>query len=372
MSDKIEIADLEFVENRGYKVKGWVPCPRSKDGAINPQVTQMCLGDNQYVSVFHVKPVYYEDIAGNWRPLSEVTVHHGNHKIEFNSDWWKVHPRYLNWLEKRMKLINGQLLIPSLKAVPTPYGGFVKMMHQSLLPPKVGLTTSTFYPDPSVETTTVDGQVNRDAQIETWATCWAAASGTSANDSADFQACCYVADGASPDYKWIYRVAQLYNTASIGDTDTIDSGTTSTYIGAQYDQGGGTASVEYTAVVSSNLASNTAIATTDFDYNDWGTTEYSDQIFYVTNASFNAYVTWTLNASGLAAISKTGVTKFALRNGYDITNTAVVSPSGERYCGHQTMRTADYADVTSDPKLVIVHTAGAVAAPTTRRRHTWW
>jgi len=91
------------------------PCPYSnydhetKTGKINPTTTRFMLADGSYVSIFHVKPIYYETLEGQWRPLSEVTIGFGNTWIDFRGDWHtKMHPRYMNWLLKRAELLKGK------------------------------------------------------------------------------------------------------------------------------------------------------------------------------------------------------------------------------------------------------------------------
>jgi hypothetical protein len=78
----------------------------------------------------------------------------------------------------------------------------------------------------------------------------------------------------------------------------------------------GTDSNSYVVLVSASPASNTALAANDFD--DVGSTELSSQVTYPV--STGGYNDFALNASGIAAISKTGVTKFAFRSGHDINN----------------------------------------------------
>lgn len=78
------------------------PCPRNEDGKINPHATKFILKNGQYVSIFHVKPVYYETLDGQWRPMEEVAHGFGNCWIDFKADWAdKMHPRYMAWLVKR-------------------------------------------------------------------------------------------------------------------------------------------------------------------------------------------------------------------------------------------------------------------------------
>ncbi len=143
MNDAIDINDLRHIQERFGEVVGWLPGAVTKEtGKINPQATMTMLANGKLATVFHVKPVYYETPTGAWRPLSEVTTHHGNKKIILNENWWQIHPRYLNWLDKRCKLIGGELLIPSLiSAIPTPYTGVVRSIHESFIPLLIGRLT---------------------------------------------------------------------------------------------------------------------------------------------------------------------------------------------------------------------------------------
>lgn len=106
LKNKVDPNDLNFIKEKGYLPVGWVPCPRGEDGKINPQVTQFDLGKGKFVSVFHVKPVYYETVNLTWRPLEEVCVYHGNRKIVLsNLALERMHPRFMAWLQKRQDLI---------------------------------------------------------------------------------------------------------------------------------------------------------------------------------------------------------------------------------------------------------------------------
>ena len=112
---------------------------------------------------------------------------------------------------------------------------------------------------------------------------------------------------------------------------------------------------DYIAVVSSNPTSNTSAAVGDFSL--FGTTAYSNTID-LSSMSTGVYVDWTINATGLAAINTSGITKFGFREGHDIINSA--------YAGaYDTVNSiityaAEQAGTTKDPKLVVVHTSPTV------------
>lgn len=205
---------------------------------------------------------------------------------------------------------------------------------------KVGNTTSTFHPDPSVEVSTFDGFVRNTTGAD-YAAVQSATDGDVINDTSTGDRGIRNSDvGGS--YS-IFRSAFLFDTSSIPDTDSITSATFSLY-------GTGSASedvdTDSVSVVASTPASNTAIALGDFD--QFGTTKLATDI---TIASWNtgAYNDFTLNASGLAAISKTGITKLGARTAKDISAT---TPTGENYVF---THYADQTGTTNDPKLVVVH-----------------
>ena len=90
----------------------------------------------------------------------------------------------------------------------------------------------------------------------------------------------------------------MFDTSSIPDTDEISAADFKLYITAIAD-----VFTQTINLYSSNPASNTAIATTDYDYTDFGTTAFATGIA-TSAATTAAYNTWVLNASGLANISK--------------------------------------------------------------------
>jgi hypothetical protein len=352
MTHQIDTNDLEYAERLHGKLVGWIPGAINQEtGKINPHVTQGVREDGKFVSVFHIKPVYYETSTGHWRPLSEVTLHHGNHSIILNENWWKVHPRYLNWLDKRCKLIGGQLLmLSSFKSYPTPYTGIVRSIHESFIPLKLGLTTSTFYPDPNTETTTVDGQTWQYTPASNF-TSLRAAAGNNASDSAE--------NGSVARYfrnmEEILRSFFLFDTSSINDTDEIDSATISFYATEKYN---GHSPAQSISCVNTNPASNTQLVAGDYDSLVTATKQASDKT--VSGISTSTWVDWSLNSTGLSNINKTGVSKFGFRMAGDVDNSGPSSASPDFTLIHADM--ADKSGTSTDPKLVVVH-SGTSSGP---------
>src|SRR3989344_4566684 len=97
------------------------------------------------------------------------------------------------------------------------------------------------------------------------------------------------------------------------------------------------------------------------DYTTLGTTALATAISY-TNWSISDYNDFTLNSSGLAQISKTGISKFGMREAsYDVANTQPTWGSGQEFS--VSGRFADKAGTSEDPKLVVTHSAPQNSAP---------
>lgn len=225
---------------------------------------------------------------------------------------------------------------------------------------KIGSTTSTFYPDPDVESTSVDGLVNNDpVSAVAWATIHDATAGTGAKPSATLDSFARVSCHATSNtYDLITRSFFLFDTSSIPDTDTINSAVLSI-------KGNGGTDTWTTGtkpninIVASTPASNTDLVTGDFD--QLGTTAFSTAKTTAT-WSTSAYNDFTLNASGLAAISKTGVSKFGARDMiYDAPNVEPTWASGQQviFQGNYT----DTVGTSSDPKLVVEHGSSDITPP---------
>lgn len=342
---KVDQNDLKFVIESGYRVLGWVP---TFIGENDLYVNRTCfwLGKNKYITISHIKPVYYETMSGYWRPLSEVCTHHGNRDIRLSPKALHLmSPRFLNWLIKRQQLLGKELVFD--------YG----FMGAGVQPKHLQFaTTTTFYPDPHTETTTVDGNVLYNSDPSTWATMIGAASGNSAisdstgNGGEDTMAG-FFASTTSNRWRINYRGFFLFNTASIG-SDTVDSGT---FSGKQVASSNTDNYSQSVALVASAPASNTDLVTGDYD--SLGSTRFCDTDIGMGGMSTNTYQNFALNSSGLTAVSTSGVTKLGTRASGDLNNTEPTWTSNGR--SFVNWVNAESSGTTSDPKLAIVHTAPA-------------
>lgn len=345
-----DLEDVAHVVTRLGDPVSAEPCPIGKGGKINPHVTRFKMRNGQSVSVFHVKPVYYEALDGSWRPMKEVALHHGNKHIDLVPDWdKKMSLAYLRWLIGRSTLLGGEVRIP--------WQWFKGKMLPLREMETILMTTTTAYPDAHPESTSVDGRIQYFSST-TWATVRDAATGTSFDDSSATLDAPTSGLGATSNY-FINRLFTLFDTSAIPDTDTISAGVVSLYINSR--NNGDNDGEDFVSVVTSSPASNTALATTDFG--SVGTTEQHDvgERKDMTSIGTATYTDWTLNATGIGNISKTGITKFAFREGHDLLNSPYAGAGNTN--NNLNVMAAEQTGTTYDPKLVVTHAAASTFIP---------
>lgn len=217
-------------------------------------------------------------------------------------------------------------------------------------------TVSTFYPDPNTETTSVDGYVLQDTPAPR--TTWSGIRNDTTSDIVDdsgttLRTILRKFENDADPWNNMTRSIFLFDTSSLPDTATISAVTLSLYAASKIEAGGGfTPAVEY-GIVSSNPTSNTALAVGDYDPAKFGTTDFATRQAY-TAITTSAYADFALNASGIANVSLTGISKFAIRVGSDIDNSEP-SGTGDTY-REVNFSSADVAGTTQDPKLVVTYT----------------
>ena len=211
-----------------------------------------------------------------------------------------------------------------------------------------GSVTEYFYPDPHTEVTSVDGSTSYDWVGGTWAAV-RAADGNFFSDDSDTNNLAQIAATTNSGKWWnLSRSMMLFDTSSLPDGATIDSATLSIEIDSK------TCTLATTAaavvLVSSSPASNIALANGDHD--TYGTTHLAADIAYA-NIPASGAMTFTLNAGGLAAISKVGVTKFGVRFICDCDNVEPAWGSGNS--AKVTFRTAEWGGTAHAPKLSVTY-----------------
>ncbi len=218
------------------------------------------------------------------------------------------------------------------------------------------MATTTFYPDAAPGSTSVDGYTRRTLGVgsgESWATITAGA-GNSSNDSNTSTSFWQFteANTAADEWEILMRSFFLFDTSSLPDTDTIDSATFSVYAKSKADAPGDAPDMN---IYSASPASDTALV--DADFSTGGTTEYATTLSYASITT-SAYNDFTLNATGLAAIDATGITKFCGRNAnYDVAGVAPANHDANRTTRRVIVSTADETGTSQDPKLVVTHSS---------------
>lgn len=211
-------------------------------------------------------------------------------------------------------------------------------------------STLTVYPDPDAETTSVDGRTRHySGPLFTFANLRNQA-GTNAYPSESPSDCEIDCDaGAVGATKWwlINRNFTLFDTAAISDAETVSAATWSIWAVSLY-----TDWADSCNVVTSAPASNTNLVAGDFNIANWsGSSKVSDTETAYSAFNSGAYNDFALNATGLAAVSKTGVTKLGWRGKCDVDasepSTVVGTSAGIN------ARFAEHTGTGSDPKLYV-------------------
>lgn len=193
----------------------------------------------------------------------------------------------------------------------------------------------TFYPDIQDEP---DNSINNESAVG-WVNARNAASGTVRTRTDNIM---YLQARFDGGYNSIDRVFINFDTSSIPDTNTII--TASLYVWVTANSQVDTPSFRlYDSTASDSLVSE--------DYDQMGSTLLSDT--YMTNPSTGAYFEFPLNTAGIAYISKTGITKFCIREyTYDGLG---IQPTGSNLV---TLANSNTLGTTNDPKLVITYLTG--------------
>ena len=212
----------------------------------------------------------------------------------------------------------------------------------------------TYYPDADPETTSVDGQVDRSGVDETWATIRAGA-GVAFADSNNYLELYIKASGTTDQFVLLHRLILLFDTSVLADGAVISAATLSLYGVLKTD---GLACTPDINIYASTPASNTALQASD--YGQTGATAYcATPITYANWKTADPFWNdFSLNADGIAAISKTGISKFAARNAnYDVAN---VKPA---WVASETSYLIPYSSekgVGFKPKLVVTYTVPVI------------
>lgn len=177
----------------------------------------------------------------------------------------------------------------------------------------LGFDTADYYPDADPESTSVDGYTFADnGNWTTWAAFISGAGTGASDDGTILTQVKYTARAAPPNDRWtaIWRGFMLFDTSGLNDSASISDASINFLTLSTKNSGVGTFDLY---VVPASPASNTAL--TSSDHLSFTRTDYGNETWSNLPAS-----TWnrvSFNSSGIASISKTGVSKYCFLGSWD-------------------------------------------------------
>lgn len=218
----------------------------------------------------------------------------------------------------------------------------------------------TFYPDSGDPgTNSVDGYVSQqygNGSNISWATIRGLTDGTNVSSTgAQINAWYFSSDlncASSNYWRYLFRSFFLFDTSALPDTSTITAATFSLVGASKADPMG---NAPDTNIYAATPASDTTISTADYD--QVGSTAYATAVPYPSLTSDSlTYTDFTFNTTGKAAVSKTGISRFSVRDAsYDASGTNPFC-NGNYQDTLWTVIAADTAGTATDPKLVVTYT----------------
>lgn len=231
-----------------------------------------------------------------------------------------------------------------------------KFNDSNIVKGKIGNTTSTFYPSAG-SSSPVDGWGRvLDTSGQSWSVMRSLSATATGGDNDTSLYIGYQDDETNDEYTQIYRAITLFDTSSIPDTDAISSATYSLYGQGRVSSIGSNPNYN---VYSASTASSSTLTNADFNIGSFGFTQLATGIAH-NSLSITGYNDWSLNASGISNISKTGVSKFGALLEGDASNSAPgTTNNGSANLERMQFHSADASGTSNDPKLVVEHSAAA-------------
>ena len=229
---------------------------------------------------------------------------------------------------------------------------------------KIGSTHTTYYPEATGGSDTMDGGVCRDLNTgESWSTQQTHTDGNFSSDSTTVlnDGSCHgigVSTRGNGNYR-IVRVITIFDTSDLAP-DTITGGTVSlfeSFTSNAIPTGG----LDHVFPTGATPASATTIGNADYDQ----VGSVADPEKWATEIDLGSitsgYNDWTLNATGTAAINGSGTTSIGWRLGDDNTADPTYASSKANYFDAYSAD-RNGAGTTEDPKLIVTHTSAEVVS----------
>lgn len=353
-STPVDLGKKEIPENLKLKV--------SKDRILNHIIikapTQLLGGSGtsteQIISTPAVDIVQYDYISTTEIPAASITVNKKNiqedlNKRTENSQHFKIKETATS-TEYQAKFFSGEPFYKDAdkwfqtETATTTLGAWDEQAKITLLEKiKQYFGRSTLATD--YYSGAGDGVVNY--KNATWSTARGAATGDSAAYGSSANSQTEMAKWST--YWSAYYIVRCFYpivTSGLGSGVIISSATFNKfYTWYQYDGGGAD-------LIQTSQASNSSLTTADFD-----AVAFTAGATRVTPSSTAAYTTWTLNATGLSWISKTGTTNLGIIGSYDFDNTQ--PPNIQDSTGYF----SQYTGTDHDPYLAITYTVASTIIP---------
>ncbi len=232
----------------------------------------------------------------------------------------------------------------------------VSAFDEAKYPFEVMASPETFYPDPHVEVSSVDGNAKHiDAAGITWAALRDGA-GTTFGDSQAIRNVWQLVGHADTDrFISLARSIFVYDTSGLPNDATVTAGTFSIQGESKQDAGSWTPDIN---VYKSTPFSNTALQ--NDDYVDVGIVALSSVITYgnYSTAGYNDFALSDVDTDDFGYISLTSVTKLGCRNAnYDVADSP---PTWAAAVDFATAYFAEQGNTSQDPKLVVTYSVPAV------------
>lgn len=205
-------------------------------------------------------------------------------------------------------------------------------------------------------TPTFDARVSQSTDNSSWATIRDGAGDARNIATADLYMV-YIQEGSSSDYEEIARTGHIFDTSALSYFDDITAATYKVYGTGKQDNLNGGVTPTINAYAGNFVADNNVAQT---DYANMGTTALCDTA--ITYAGWNTagYNEFALNATGLAAIDVSNVTKLALREAtYDVADSAPGSAGGGDISGFKMYQSENGSN---EPTLSITYTPSNIAS----------
>lgn len=213
-----------------------------------------------------------------------------------------------------------------------------------------GFSTLTAYPDSGTGGPTGDSSFRRTSGFESFATMRAGAGTELFEPSNQLYAAIQVA--TYPLFQAFARAIMTFDASALTSGATISAAEIDLYGTDKANPSGNASSFDIVAVTPS---ANYNFATSDYNIGNYGTTSFSNKAYASFNATASQYTACTLDANGIANISKTSISKFGVLHHWDFANSFGGDTSNSHYDRYG-WYSADQSGTSNDPKLVVTYT----------------